>query len=485
MNKNRPRRFKINALTLALATCFAGVVGANPQAPTVVAGQAAIQQNGKTLSITNTPGAIINWQSFNIDRGELTRFIQQNAQSSVLNRVTGVDPSKILGNLQSNGRVLLINPNGVLFGKDARVDVAGLLVSTLQIKDADFLAGKYKFNDTPGAGKIENQGSIQTASGGQVILIAPQIENSGLIHAPEGQILLAAGKSVTIADPDKPAIQVEITNSEQKAVNLGSLIAKEISIYGGLIKNTGLIQATTAQVGANGKISLRAKYEVENTGTIQANGAVGGDVLIQALEGTATVGGLVEAKGLLATVDVVTKAKLLADAPETGHGGRIEILAPAITVAATVDASGTQGGGAILIGGEYQGGKNPVLADWSDNLALKRASLALSEPFATSPSLSETSASVGSNDPLQQLANGSQNNPALPNRHLPTARIVTITGNARIRSDALVEGNGGVVVAWADETARVAGSFSVRGSGLSGNGGLIETSAHAINLTGP
>ncbi len=290
MNKNRPRRFKINALTLALATCFAGVVGANPQAPTVVAGQAAIQQNGKTLSITNTPGAIINWRSFNIDRGELTRFIQQNAQSSVLNRVTGVDPSKILGNLQSNGRVLLINPNGVLFGKDARVDVAGLLVSTLQIKDADFLAGKYKFNDTPGAGKIENQGSIQTASGGQVILIAPQIENSGLIHAPEGQILLAAGKSVTIADPDKPAIQVEITNSEQKAVNLGSLIAKEISIYGGLIKNTGLIQATTAQVGANGKISLRAKYEVENTGTIQANGAVGGDVLIQALEGTATVG---------------------------------------------------------------------------------------------------------------------------------------------------------------------------------------------------
>ncbi|MBL8414896.1 MAG: filamentous hemagglutinin N-terminal domain-containing protein, partial [Propionivibrio sp.] len=262
--------FKIKVMTAALAAAFAGGSLANPVNPVVASGQAVFQQNGKTLTVTNTPSAIINWQSFNIDRGELTRFIQQSATSQVLNRVTGGDPSKILGSLQSNGRVILINPNGVAFGKGAQVDVAGLLVSTLQLKDADFLAGKLKFNDTPGAGSIKNEGTIKTASGGQVILIAPQIENSGLIHTPEGQIMLLAGKSVTIADPDKPAIQVEITNSEQQAVNIGTLIGKEISLYGGIVRNSGTIQATTAVVGQNGKISLRARYEVENTGTLQA-----------------------------------------------------------------------------------------------------------------------------------------------------------------------------------------------------------------------
>jgi filamentous hemagglutinin family protein len=292
------RKFPLKSVVVALATCFATSVQANPTGASVAAGQATIQQNGSTLTITNTPGTIINWQSFNINRGELTKFVQQNAQSQVLNRVTGVDPSQILGQLQSNGRVLLINPNGVLFGKGAQVDVAGLIVSTLQLKDADFLAGKLKFNDTPGAGSIKNEGTIKTASGGQVILIAPQIENSGLIHTPEGQIFLAAGKNVTIADPDKPAIQIEITNTEQKAINLGTLIGKEISLYGGLVKNSGTIQATTAVVGQNGKISLRAKYEVENTGTLQANGAQGGDIVVQAEQGTARVQGLIEAKAL-------------------------------------------------------------------------------------------------------------------------------------------------------------------------------------------
>jgi filamentous hemagglutinin family protein len=152
------RKFPLKSVVVALATCFATSVQANPTGASVAAGQATIQQNGSTLTITNTPGTIINWQSFNINRGELTKFVQQNAQSQVLNRVTGVDPSQILGQLQSNGRVLLINPNGVLFGKGAQVDVAGLIVSTLQLKDADFLAGKLKFNDTPGAGSIKNEG---------------------------------------------------------------------------------------------------------------------------------------------------------------------------------------------------------------------------------------------------------------------------------------------------------------------------------------
>lgn len=100
--------FAVRTLVAAISGCFAGIVVAAPQSPTVVAGQATFQQAGGTLTVTNAPGTIINWQSFSINRDEVVRFLQQNASSQVLNRVTGIDPSVILGQLQSNGRVLLI-----------------------------------------------------------------------------------------------------------------------------------------------------------------------------------------------------------------------------------------------------------------------------------------------------------------------------------------------------------------------------------------
>jgi filamentous hemagglutinin family protein len=97
----------------------------------VVAGSATFQSNANALTVTNANGAVINWKGFSIGQGEITRFIQPNAASQVLNRVTGGNPSLILGALQSNGRVFLINQNGIAFGPNARVDVGGLVVSSL------------------------------------------------------------------------------------------------------------------------------------------------------------------------------------------------------------------------------------------------------------------------------------------------------------------------------------------------------------------
>ena len=116
---------KVTTISIAVAACFAVCVTtalANPTGPAVVSGSATFNPQGNQLSVTSSPGAIINWQSFSIGRNEITRFIQQSAGSSVLNRVVGVDPSVILGALQSNGRVFLINPNGVLFGAGAQID---------------------------------------------------------------------------------------------------------------------------------------------------------------------------------------------------------------------------------------------------------------------------------------------------------------------------------------------------------------------------
>ena len=152
MHKNM--NFKPHPLLVLLTATAAGSLMANPQAPLVVQGQASFQKNGNALTVTNTPGTIINWQQFNIDRGELTRFVQQSASSQVLNRVVGVDPSVILGTLQSNGRVFLVNPNGIVFGAGSQVDVAGLVASTLRLSNDDFNNGRLRFTDTPGAGGI-------------------------------------------------------------------------------------------------------------------------------------------------------------------------------------------------------------------------------------------------------------------------------------------------------------------------------------------
>jgi len=277
----RPRacHHPIRLLAFAVASCFAPLVGANPTGGTVVSGQAAITQQGKQLTIVNSPSAVIHWKGFSIGADEVTRFVQQSPASAVLNRVVGQDPSKILGTLSSNGRVFLINPNGILFGAGARVDVAGLVASSLQLSDKDFIAGRLRFTETPGAKGIENQGAIQTAAGGEVLLIAPDVKNSGVITSPKGEVILAAGKSVEIVDPKSPHLRVEITAPENEAVNLGSIVADggRVSIYATSIRNAGRIQANTVERTQAGEIVLKAKKEVtlEKTSVITASGEAG------------------------------------------------------------------------------------------------------------------------------------------------------------------------------------------------------------------
>jgi filamentous hemagglutinin family protein len=321
MNKYAKQRnagaLRRKLLPLLVAGCFAGMASANPVGPQVVNGQVGFASQGNTLAITNTPGAIINWQSFSINQGEITRFIQQNSGSTVLNRITGQDPSQILGALQSNGHVFLVNPNGILFGQGAQIDVNGLVASTLNISNEDFLAGRLNFIAGSTAGKLTNQASITTPSGGRVYLIAPNVENSGIITSPQGQVLLAAGRSVQLVDSADPDLQVVVSAPDNRALNLGSVIAQggKAGIYGALINQRGIVSADSAVVGENGKIVFKAS----------------GDTLLEAGSRTSATG--------------------------AGHGGEIHVLGQhvGLTGDATVDASGQTGGGTVLIGGDYQG----------------------------------------------------------------------------------------------------------------------------------
>src|SRR5450759_134325 len=293
---------KLKVLAAAIACAFAtGQAHANGTDPTVVAGQASFSTQGSSLNITNSPGAIINWQGFSIGASEATRFIQQSAASSVLNRVIGPDPSVILGMLTSNGRVFLINPSGILVGQGARIDVAGLVASTLNLSNQDFLAGRLNFASNPLAGKVENQGRITTPSGGSVYLVGANVTNSGIINSPQGDVILAAGQSVNIFDTSTPGVRVELTASDNAAVNLGEILAQsgQIGIYGAALRNAGIINADQVVRDASGKIVLRAKQDVtlEAGSHLSANGEQGGAITVQSETGTTLVSGTIEAKG--------------------------------------------------------------------------------------------------------------------------------------------------------------------------------------------
>jgi filamentous hemagglutinin family protein len=317
---------------LAVAACFSSVVLANPTAPTVVHGTASFAQAGSILNVTNSHNAIINWGSFSIGVNELTKFIQPSALSAVLNRVVGQDPSAILGALQSNGRVFLINPNGILFGAGAQINVAGLVASTLNMSNADFLAGRMNFTDGVGAGAVVNQGSIN-ASGGPVYMVGNAVTNNGIITSPGGEIVLAAGNSVELVNPGTPNLRVEIQAGDNEARNLGSVVADagRIGIYAGLIKQGGVLNADSA-VAEGGRIMLKStkRTDLEAGSVTSARGTSGGQII--ALSGMTD--GVTNVAG---TMDVSATA---------GDGGFIETSAARVNVAdsALIKASGGVGG---------------------------------------------------------------------------------------------------------------------------------------------
>src|SRR5262249_3567818 len=218
--------------------------------------------------------SIINWQSFSIGVNEITRFVQQSASSAVLNRVATGNPSAILGALQSNGRVFLINPGGILFGAGSQVDVAGLVPSTLNLSDADFLGGRLRFAETPGAGAVVNQGAI-TGAGGGIYLVGAGVTNGGVISNPQGEIVLAAGKSVELVNPATPSLRVEINAPDNEALNLGRIIASSgrVGIYAGLIGNSGALNGDRAVAGPAGEILLKARTNIAiEAGSLSASG---------------------------------------------------------------------------------------------------------------------------------------------------------------------------------------------------------------------
>ncbi|AHF02361.1 hypothetical protein THIAE_08465 [Thiomicrospira aerophila AL3] len=292
------RKGGIVGAVAALMLGFGGVAhaldpGTLPTGGNVTHGNATINQSGNVMNIHQTTDKLItNWNSFNIGAGATVNFHQPGSNSAALNRINDTNPSQILGNLNANGNVYLINPNGILFGQNAQVDVGGLIASTLEISDQDFLNNTLNFKNLGlSDGQIKNLGNIR-AKGGVVALIANQVNNQGQIHADHGNVALAAGNQVTLDFTGDGLMTVTVEQGviDALAQNGGLIQADggfvimttqaQNDIYRNVVNNTGIIQAQTLQADASGRIMLMGgmtQGQVIAGGTLDASAPTTGD----------------------------------------------------------------------------------------------------------------------------------------------------------------------------------------------------------------
>ncbi|MCE5312731.1 MAG: filamentous hemagglutinin N-terminal domain-containing protein, partial [Nitrospiraceae bacterium] len=343
ISKSKSKLFQTAATALAISFCvhFAGLLDAAdipapsalPSGGHITAGQGSVSASGSNMRITQqSDKMIINWQSFNIGRDASVNFVQPGSTSTALNRVVGSDPSAIFGSLTANGRVFLINPSGIIFGSTARIDVGGMVASTLNMKDNDFLAGSYNFYKDGTAGSILNQGIISAKEAGFIAMLAPEIRNEGIVTADFGTVAFGAGEKMTLNFSGNNLLGITVEE--------GSLNA--------LIENKNLIQSDAGRVimtaRAANELALSA---VNNEGIVRArsiqekNGVI---VLDSGQSGMTTITGTLDASS--------TDSK----------GGRIVATGERVLVksGAHLTASGALGGGEVLVGGSWQNSDTTV-----------------------------------------------------------------------------------------------------------------------------
>jgi filamentous hemagglutinin family protein len=269
------------ATLLVLLLLFAPAgARANPKGGNILKGSGSIQHGVGRVDIHQlSKSATIDWDSFDIAPGEITQFHQPGSDAVAINRIFSGNASQILGSLQANGHVYLINPHGILFGREAQVNVHALIATTTV--DGGDLAGGFAAQPMPGA-QIINQGTITTGTGGFVYLIAPFARNGkdGVITSPEGQVMIEAGAKVYLTDrADGRGFAVEYSApSGGEAVNLGKIVADGgfARLRGSLVTQGGLVQANAIRE-KDGVIELVAENELTLTDASVTRAAGGAD----------------------------------------------------------------------------------------------------------------------------------------------------------------------------------------------------------------
>lgn len=369
----------ILGLSLPSSAVWAGGVKVDK----VASGRASVESSGAQTIIRAADKSIINYRQFDVAKGESVRFIQPGETARVLNRITGGMPSKIDGSIQANGKVYLVNPSGIVFGRDASVKANSFVAAAANLSDQNFLAGIDRFSGSGGV--LQSHGAIEA---GSVTLLGSHVKNTGSIVAANGAIAMVAGDDVYLTrrgdnvmvkvSGGKPGVEAAITHSGKAKAKSGIVFASG-DMYSLAIDSSGMLKAPEIEISASqGKNAV-----VAVSGTVDATNPTG-------------VGGNVTITGDYIAMDQVK-----------------------------IDASGSTGGGKVLVGGDWQG--------------------------------------TGTT---------------------PHAKGVYAGANSTIHADALDQGDGGKVVLWSDDVTRFRGQITAKGGAASGNGGMVETSGGFLDATG-
>ncbi len=315
-----------------------------PSGGVVTSGTATITQAATTTTINQaTSRAIINWNSFGINLNELVKFLQPSTSAATLNRILGGDPSVIAGALQANGRVFLLNPNGILFSPTATVNVGGLLASTLSMKDSDFLSGNYVFSQDMNhpLSYVVNQGTINAADGGSVVLLAPMVSNEGTITANLGKVGLGAGTQATVLNFDGQGLLNFVLSGNDTPHDVVMDSNAVSALLENIVNFSGVIEAGSITHTEDGHVILgKSEGFAANIGTIRANGSANnsaGNIVINSTQGTVLPGSsLTQANGdgensNGGTIHALSQGRLVfsggieAKSGTSGNGGDVEL----------------------------------------------------------------------------------------------------------------------------------------------------------------
>lgn len=421
-----------------IVLCWPCAAIANPEGGVVVAGSATISSSNKKLDVyQHSNKAVIDWRSFSIGIDEHTQFHQPSSSAMVLNRVVGDLPSHILGKLTANGNVFLVNPNGVFFGNNAQVDVNGLVASTSNISNADFMAGKLNFTQPslPNA-TIINNGLITAQDAGLVGLVAPNVINNGVITARLGRVNLASGDTATIDFYGDGLFDVAVSED----------VVSQLVANNGLIETEGGIIGLTAAAGREIVDSLiSVKGELLAPTVEQRNGKI---VI-------AAAGSNHNDKAGNSTV-IIDEARLDVSGRRVGErGGEIDITADRVAMVgkALVNASGDAG--VAVLASEYSAA---LTAD---------KQVKTNAEFLAGNRRGGGSIRIGGD----YLGTGDTQR----------AKQVFIDKDVTILNDGFLNGDGGRTIVWSDESTQFLGNVFSRGGLKSGHGGFLETSGK-LNL---
>jgi len=328
--------YPLKRLLLAVALAAGGaqlaLAGELPEIQKVVQGAVNIAQDGSSMQIqTQTGRTAIDWKNFSIGPDNKVHFQQPDGSSVTLNRVTGANPSAIYGMLTSNGKLILLNPNGIWFGPNSRVSTASLVAGAGRVTDEQIerfkQTGKLDIDLT---GKVASHGQmVMSGENAVVALLGAEVENTGLIRAQKGRALLATGPQATIDFSGDGLISL-----------VGDPHGEVKDDLKGGVHNSGVID-----VGGGSVVMSAARAARHLDSVISLGGAVvadsvseqGGSIVLGNAEQTRVTGSL-SARG--------------------SDGGSIRVLGDNVSVAgsARIDASGTAGkGGSVLVGGGFRG----------------------------------------------------------------------------------------------------------------------------------